>query len=80
MERGIQGNPKATAIHLGLSALASLEAKNQPSAPSVAPTQEGLKAEAQALLPEGIDLPEEWDYVGGEMSVASHCISVMRGI
>ncbi|KAG6918799.1 hypothetical protein DXG01_011551 [Tephrocybe rancida] len=57
----IASSPKQTSIHLSLSALSSLSAKQ----PGVAPTVDSLTAEAQALLAPGTELPEDFaDYVG----------------
>ena len=65
----IQTSPKQVAIHLALSAYASLSKKKQlPNAP-LALTVESLTAEAQILLPPGGTLPEEFEYTVGEVYV-----------
>ena len=56
------------AIHLALSAYASLSKKQQPNAP-LALTVESLTAEAQSLLPPSTTLPEEFQYTVGEVYV-----------
>ncbi|KAF6752918.1 ubiquitin activating enzyme [Ephemerocybe angulata] len=48
---------KQLGIHLALSALSSLQAKRQEA--EFAPTLEELTAEAKAILPEGVELPDE---------------------
>ena len=64
----IETSPKQLAIHLALSAYASLSNKQQPNAP-LALTVESLTAEAQTLLPPGTTLPEEFEYAIGEVYV-----------
>ena len=64
----IETSPKQVAIHLALSAYASLSKKNQPNRP-LALTVESLMAEAQILLPRGATLPEEFEYTVGEVYV-----------
>ena len=64
----IETSPKQVAIHLALSAYASLTKKQQPNRP-LALTVESLMAEAQILLPPGAILPEEFDYTVGEVYV-----------
>ncbi|GLB41190.1 putative regulatory subunit of the dimeric UBA3-ULA1 E1 enzyme [Lyophyllum shimeji] len=58
--------PKQTAIHLSLSALSSLAVKR----PGVAPDVEALTAEAEALLPPGSVLPDEFPDAVGEVARA----------
>jgi hypothetical protein len=64
----IETSPKQVAIHLALSAYASLSKKQLPNAPLVL-TVESLMAEAQILLPPGGTLPEEFEYTVGEVCV-----------
>ena len=64
----IETSPKQVAIHLALSAYASLSNKQQPNAP-LALTIESLMAEAQILLPPRTTLPEEFEYTVGEVFV-----------
>jgi len=68
-------SPKALSVHLALSALSSFIAKQQPGAP-LTPTEEALRAEAQALLPTGTALPEEFSVTAGEASVLSRFLFV----
>ncbi|KAJ7145207.1 hypothetical protein C8R43DRAFT_1013212 [Mycena crocata] len=56
----VASSPKATATHLALSAAAS----------SPQPTVEALTAAAQALLPPGVELPEEFSDAVGEIARA----------
>ncbi|KAF8996001.1 hypothetical protein BDQ17DRAFT_1310631 [Cyathus striatus] len=65
----IQVAPKQLSIHLSLSALSSLAKKQQPGAPFT-PTLEELTAEAQALLPVGTELPDEFGDAVGEVARA----------
>ncbi|KAG6819265.1 hypothetical protein H0H93_013580 [Arthromyces matolae] len=61
LENAIETSPKQAAIHLSLAAFSSLGTKQ----PGVTPTVELLTAEAQALLPSGAELPDDFsDYVG----------------
>jgi len=62
----IETSPKQVAIHLALSAYASLSKKQQPNAP-LALTVESLTAEVQNLLPPSTTLPEEFEYAVGEV-------------
>ena len=64
----IESSPKQVAIHLALSAYASLSKKQKPNTP-LALTVESLMAAAQSLLPPGTTLPEEFDYAVGEVYV-----------
>ena len=64
----ISTSSKQVAIHLALSAYASLSKKQQSNAP-LALTIESLMAEAQILLPPGTTLPEEFEYTVGEVYV-----------
>ena len=64
----VESAPKQLSIHLSLSALACLSTKQQPNAPLTV-TVEALVAEAQALLPAGTDLPENFAEAVGEMCV-----------
>ena len=64
----IETSPKQVAIHLALSAYASLSKKQQPNSP-LALTVESLTAEAQILLPPSTTLPEEFEYAVGEVYV-----------
>ncbi|KAK7039482.1 NEDD8-activating enzyme E1 regulatory subunit [Favolaschia claudopus] len=57
----VASSPKATAIHLAISALAAVS--------SPQPTVEALTAAAQALLPPGSELPEEFSDAVGEVFV-----------
>lgn len=59
----ISTSPKQVAIHLALSAQTALSTKQ----PGVAPTVQALTSEAQALLPQGTMLPEEFSDAVGEM-------------
>jgi len=61
----VASSPKQAAIHLSLSALSVFNTKQ----PGVAPTLEALTEEAQALLPDGTELPEEFSDAVGEMYV-----------
>ena len=61
----VASSPKPAAIHLSLSALSVFNTKQ----PGVAPTLEALTEEAQALLPDGTELPEEFPDAVGEMYV-----------
>jgi len=56
-------SPKQIAIHLALSALTALTVKQ----PGIPPTTEALTAEAQAFLPLGVELPDEFADAVGEM-------------
>ncbi|KAJ7267019.1 hypothetical protein B0H12DRAFT_1179488 [Mycena haematopus] len=56
----VASSPKAAAIHLALSALAAVA--------SPQPTVEALTAAAQALLPPGTELPEEFSDAVGEIA------------
>ncbi|KAJ7100214.1 hypothetical protein B0H15DRAFT_819220 [Mycena belliarum] len=58
----VASSPKATATHLALAALAAV------STPQ--PTVEALTAAAQALLPPGVDLPDEFSDAVGEIARA----------
>ncbi|KAJ7108524.1 hypothetical protein C8R44DRAFT_884599 [Mycena epipterygia] len=58
----VTSSPKATATHLALSGLASVSS-SQPSA-------EALTAAAQALLPPGVELPDEFSDAVGEIARA----------
>lgn len=62
----VESAPKQLSIHLSLSALSSLSTKQQPNAPLTV-TVEALVAEAQALLPAGTDLPENFAEAVGEI-------------
>lgn len=64
----IASSPKPVATHLALSALRSLTT----TSPGVAPTLESLTAAAEALLPPGTELPEEFSDAVGEMYVIHH--------
>lgn len=64
----IETSPKQLVIHLVMSAYASLSKKQQPNAPLTL-TVESLTAEAQTLLPPDTILPEEFEYVVGEVCV-----------
>ena len=64
----IETSPKQVAVHLTLSAYASLSKKQLLSRP-LALTVESLTAEAQILLPPGATLPEEFEYTVGEVYV-----------
>jgi NEDD8-activating enzyme E1 regulatory subunit len=59
----VANSPKPVATHLALSALSVLTTK-YPGAP---PTVKSLTAEAQALLPQGTSLPEEFSDAVGEL-------------
>ena len=61
----IESSPKQVAIHLALSAYASLSKKQKSN---VALTVE-FTAEAQSLLPLSTTLPEEFEYAVGEVYV-----------
>ncbi|RDB30881.1 NEDD8-activating enzyme E1 regulatory subunit [Hypsizygus marmoreus] len=63
--KALATTPKELAIHLSLSALASISAKHEPAI-----TVEALTAEAQALLPPGTELPDEFDDAVGEIARA----------
>jgi NEDD8-activating enzyme E1 regulatory subunit len=65
----IETSPKQVAIHLALSAYASLSKKQQQPNRPLALTVESLMAEAQILLPPGTTLPEEFEYTVGEVYV-----------
>jgi len=56
----VTSSPKAAAIHLALSALAAVG--------STQPTIEALTAAAQALLPPGTELPDEFSDAVGEIA------------
>ncbi|KAJ7065009.1 hypothetical protein C8F01DRAFT_1054604 [Mycena amicta] len=56
----VSSSPKAGATHLALSALSRVG--------STAPTEEELTAAAQALLPPGTELPEEFENAVGEIA------------
>ncbi|KAJ6470116.1 hypothetical protein C8R47DRAFT_1187793 [Mycena vitilis] len=56
----VASSPKAVAIHLALSALASVSTPH--------PTIEALTAAAQALLPPGAELPDEFSDAVGEIA------------
>ncbi|KAJ7512737.1 hypothetical protein B0H11DRAFT_5705 [Mycena galericulata] len=58
----VTSSPKATATHLALSALASVASPN--------PSVEALTAAAQALLPPGAELPDEFSDAVGEIARA----------
>ncbi|KAG6829949.1 hypothetical protein H0H92_002853 [Tricholoma furcatifolium] len=62
----LTNSPKQTSIHLSLSALSSLNLKQ----PGVLPTSQSLTTEAQALLPPGTDLPENFEEYVGEIARA----------
>ncbi|KAG5650239.1 hypothetical protein H0H81_000203 [Sphagnurus paluster] len=62
----LTSSPKQTAIHLSLSALSSLNVKQ----PGIAPTIEALTTEAQALLPAGNALPDDFPDAVGEIARA----------
>ena len=64
----IETSPKQVAIHLALSAYASLAKKQRPNAP-LALSVASLTAEAQSLLPPSTTLPEEFEYAVGEVYV-----------
>ncbi|KAF8154800.1 hypothetical protein B0H34DRAFT_538059 [Crassisporium funariophilum] len=66
LANAVESLPKQLAIHLALSALTSLSIKQQPNAP-LALSEEALTAEGQALLPAGIELPEEFSDAVGEV-------------
>lgn len=74
----IETSPKQIAIHLALSAYASLSRKQQPNTP-LALTVESLTAEAQTLLPLGTILPEEFEYTVGEVYV-SYFSQIEKGL
>lgn len=63
--------PKAAATHLALSALSAVSSTTSEPKPTV----EALTAAAQALLPPGAALPEEWGDAVGEMYVVSFVVS-----
>lgn len=65
LANAVATSPKQVSIHLSLSALSTLNVKQ----PGVAPTIESLTSVAQALLPSGIELPEEFPDAVGEMCV-----------
>ncbi|KAF9043093.1 hypothetical protein BJ165DRAFT_1348611 [Panaeolus papilionaceus] len=67
--KGGEATPKELAVHLALSALSSVIEKSQPGAP-LTPTVEALTEEAQALLPAGASLPEEFENAVGEIARA----------
>ncbi|KAJ6595844.1 hypothetical protein DFH09DRAFT_1024735 [Mycena vulgaris] len=58
----VASSPKAAAIHLALSALTAVS--------SPQPTVEALTAAAQALLPPGVELPDEFSDAVGEIARA----------
>jgi amyloid beta precursor protein binding protein 1 len=62
-------SPKQLAIHLALSAASCLASKAPATPEGELPvfTIEALTQEAQSLLPPGTELPEEFEYTGGEM-------------
>ncbi|KAF5381797.1 hypothetical protein D9615_005556 [Tricholomella constricta] len=66
LANAIASSPKQTAIHMSLSALSALNVKQ----PTTAPTVEALTAEAQALLPPGTTLPDEFSDAVGEIARA----------
>jgi len=59
----ITNSPKPAATHLALSALSALTTKHSDAQP----TRGSLTTEAQALLPHGTDLPEEFSDAVGEL-------------
>ncbi|KAJ3512655.1 hypothetical protein NLJ89_g3399 [Agrocybe chaxingu] len=65
----VETSSKQLSTHLALSALTSLATKQQPNAP-LTPTVEALTAEAQALLPAGVELPAEFGDAVGEVARA----------
>ncbi|CAA7262494.1 unnamed protein product [Cyclocybe aegerita] len=65
----VETSSKQLSTHLALSALTSLATKQQPNAP-LTPTIEALTAEAQALLPAGVELPAEFGDAVGEVARA----------
>ncbi|KAF9552843.1 hypothetical protein CPC08DRAFT_698258 [Agrocybe pediades] len=62
----IETSPKQLSAHLALTALAAFASKQQPNTP-LSPTEEELTAEAQSLLPSGVDLPDDFPAAVGEV-------------
>jgi len=60
----LESASKPLAIHLALSALSRVQAKQITQL-----TDDVLTKEALAILPQGKELPEEWEVVVGEMYV-----------
>jgi amyloid beta precursor protein binding protein 1 len=56
----LQTNPKETSTHLALSALSALPT-------DVSPAEESLRATAQNITGQDVELPDEFDNAVGEM-------------
>lgn len=66
LANALANSPKPAATHLALSALSAFTSKH----PGVQPTVKFLTTEAQALLPQGTSLPEEFSDAVGELARA----------
>lgn len=69
--QAIQTSSKQLAVHLALSALSNFTAKAKTSGQTL--SVEAVTAEAQKLLPEGTELPDEFEDCVGEAYVFFVC-------
>lgn len=67
--QAIQTSSKQLSIHLALSALANFTAKSKGTRETL--SVEAVTAEAKKLLPEGAELPDEFEDCVGEVYVFS---------
>jgi hypothetical protein len=66
---GLASEPKASATHLALAALRSLNGQT--------PTPESLTAAASAMLPPDTPLPKEFEDAIGELYVIHSCYFIL---